>query len=80
MCEWDASHRDVRVVVPDSDPESSISSQVNGVSPLQLGRPAQPGAAHPGILERGDGGVSSLLADNLDILDLGIAQSSRDFR
>jgi hypothetical protein len=33
-----------------------------------------------GILERGDGGVTSLLADHLDILDLRVAHSSRDFR
>ncbi len=33
-----------------------------------------------GILERGDGGVTSLLADNLEILDLKIAHLSRDFR
>jgi error-prone DNA polymerase len=33
-----------------------------------------------GILERGDGGVTSLLADQLDILSLSIAHTSRDFR
>jgi error-prone DNA polymerase len=33
-----------------------------------------------GILERGDGNVTSLLTDHLDILDLKIAHSSRDFR
>ena len=33
-----------------------------------------------GILERGDGDVTSLLADNLEILDLTIAHTYRDFR
>ncbi len=33
----------------------------------------------PALLERGDGGVTSLLADQLDILNLTIVHSSRDF-
>jgi error-prone DNA polymerase len=33
-----------------------------------------------GILERGDGGVVSVVADRLESLDLRVVQSSRNFR
>jgi error-prone DNA polymerase len=33
-----------------------------------------------GVVERGDGGVVSLVADRLEPLDLRVVQRSRDFR